>query len=84
MREIYVLRDIENRDDDGAPWEIESSTLAGFIPYVDEPLRNDVTSQEGLDALDEAIEALRRELFPEAEARLRELGVYIRLETRND
>lgn len=84
MSEVYVLRDIDNRDDDGAPWECESPTLAGFIGYVDGPLRSDITGQEGLDALDEAIDALRREWFPDAEARLRELGVYIRLETRND
>lgn len=84
MSEYYVLRDIDNRDDSGEPWETKSPTLSGFIGYVDGPLRSDVTGQEGLEALEEAIEALRNERFPTAEARLKKLGVYLRLETDND
>ena len=80
MSEYYVLRDIDNRDDDWEPWETTSETLAGFIGYIDGPLRSDVTSDEAREVVDEAIDALRRENFNLAEARLRELGVYIRLE----
>ena len=80
MSEWYVLRDIDNRGDDGDPWETTSSTLSGFIGYVDGPLRSDVTSDEAREAVDEAIDALRRENFNLAEASLRELGVYIRRE----
>ena len=79
MSEFYVLRDIDNRDDDGAPWETESPLLAGFVPYVDGPLRSDLTTDEAREAVDEAIDALRRENFPLAEERLRELGVYLYL-----
>ena len=78
--EWYVLRDIDNRGDGGEPWETTSSTLSGFIGYVDGPLRSDVTSDEAREVVDEAIDALRRENFNLAEARLRELGVYLRLE----
>jgi hypothetical protein len=84
MSEFYVLRDMDNRDDDGTPWEIESSLLAGFIPYVDGPLRSDLITKEAREAVDEAIDALRRENFPLAEERLRELGVYISLEECSD
>ena len=80
MSEWYVLRDVDNRDGDGEPWDTTSDQLAGFIGYVDGPLRSDVTTDEGREAVDEAIDALRREDFPLAEQRLREVGVYIRLE----
>ena len=80
MSEYYVLRDMDNRGGDGDPWETTSSTLSGFIGYVDGPLRGDVTTDAGREAVDEAIDALRRENFPLAEQRLREVGVYIRLE----
>lgn len=79
MSEYYVLRDVDNRGDDGEPWEVRSWTLSGFVSYVDGPLRGDVA---GIAAykVDRAIEALNREDFPTAESLLRELGVYLRLE----
>ena len=43
----------------------------------------DTTAPDGAlerETVDEAIDALRRENFPLAEQRLREVGVYIRLE----
>lgn len=80
MSENYVLRDIDNRDDDGAPYEFTVTSLAEMIPYVDGPLRSDITGAEEREELDETIEHLRRERFDLAEPRLRELGVYIRLE----
>ena len=83
MSEYYVLRDIDNRDDDWEPWETTSETLAGFIGYIDGPLRSDVTSNEAREAVDKAIDALRRENFPLAEPRLRELGVYISLKKKD-
>ena len=80
MSEYYVLRDVDNRDDQGEPWEIAFPTLTGFIGYVDGPLRDDVITPEGLEHVDAALEALRREWFPAAEKHLREVGVYLRLE----
>lgn len=79
MSEYYVLRDMDNRDDNGEPWETTSPTLAGFIPYIDGPVRDDTTVQ-GQEKLEKSIDALRRENFPLADAHLRELGIYIRLE----
>ena len=84
MSEYYVLRDVDNRDDQGEPWETESPTLAGFISYVDGPLREDLATNEAKEKCDEAIEALRRENFPTAQEHLRQLGVYIRLETTSE
>ena len=81
--EMYKLRDIDNRGDDGAPFEFTVPTLAEMVPYVDGALRGDVTPN-GLDTVDDAVDALRRENFPVAEARLRELGVYISLEVSDD
>ena len=77
--EMYKLRDIDNRGDDGDPFEFTVSTLAEMVPYVDGALRSDV-KPDGLETVDDAVDALRRENFPVAEARLRELGVYISLE----
>ena len=80
MSEYYVLRDVENRDDQGEPWEIASPTLTGFIGYVDGPLRDDVLTPKDLEDVDAALEALRREWFPDAEKHLRKVGVYLHIE----
>lgn len=79
MNEYYVLRDVDNRGDDGEPLEMRSWTLAGFVGYVNGPLRGDVA---GISAykVDRAIEALNREDFPPAESLLCQLGVYLSLE----
>lgn len=84
MSEQYKLRDIDNRDDSGAPFEFTVASLAEMVPYVDGTLRGDVHDPEGREAVDEAVDALRREWFPTAEARLRELGVYISLEVDSE
>lgn len=68
MSEYYVLRDIDNRDDAGAPWECGSPTLAGFIEYVDGPLRGDLTNDGAKGVADEAIDALRLKWIPGHEA----------------
>ena len=60
--EWYVLRDIDNRGDGGEPWETTSSTLSGFIGYVDGPLRSDVTSDEAHEMVDEAIDAIAAQI----------------------
>lgn len=77
--EAYTLRDIDNRDEDGAPFEFTVSTLAEMIPYVDGALRGDVLGS-GVEHIDVAIDYLRRERFDLAEQELRKVGVYIRLE----
>lgn len=83
MSEFYRLRDIDNRDDAGAPFEFDVPTLAEMVPYVDGPLRGDV--HEGSHwHVNAAIDALRREWFPTAEEHLRAVGVYISLEVRDD
>ena len=84
MSETYCLRDMDNRDDDGVPFEFSVPTLAEMIPYVDGALRGDVRDPEGQEAVDEAVDALRREWFQTAQARLKELGVYIDLEAIHD
>lgn len=73
----YLLRDMDNRDDDWAPWEIRAKMLAEFVPYVDGPLRGDVRGGEGIDAVDRAVRALKGEDLEIAERSLRRVGVYI-------
>ena len=83
MSESYRLRDMDNRDDDGAPFEFTTNTLAEMIPYVDGPLRSDV-AVDGIEAVDGAIDYLRRERFDLAKQELRNLGVYISVEVGDD
>lgn len=84
MNKCYVLTDPDNRDGDGSTWEITSPTLAGFVGYVDGPLRDDLTNDGAKGVADEAIDALRRENFSTAKNLLHELGVYIHLEVEED
>lgn len=77
MSEFYRMRDIDNRDDDGTPFEVTAPTLAEFIPYVDGPLRGDVIGADGAESVDAAIDYLRRERFDLAAQELRGVGVYI-------
>ena len=83
MSEFYVLKDMDNRDEDQRPFEVKAPTLAEFVGYVDGPLRSDVR-EEARESVDEAIDALRRENFPLAQQWLRELGVYLSLEARGE
>ena len=83
MTEYYVLCDMDNRDG-GAPLEITAYTLFDFVGYVDGPLRRDVTSDEAIEIVNNAVNALQRENFPLAKQHLREVGVYLRLEVEED
>ena len=75
----YVLRDIDNRDDSGAPYETEPTTLAALAGYIDGPLISDLTDPGDADEV-RLVAAEMREgrLSDESDARLRELMVYIR------
>ena len=42
MTDIWTMRDIENRDDSGAPWET-TGTLAALADYIDGALLSDLT-----------------------------------------
>ena len=79
MTDLYILRDIDNRDDSGAPFETRPTTLAGLAGYIDGPLLSDLIDHGGDDDLRQIAAEMREgRLSDEAEARLRELGVYIR------
>lgn len=75
----YILRDIDNRDDGGAPYETRPTTLADLANYVDGPLLSDLTDPSNADEV-RSIAAEMREgrLSDESHARLRGLSVYIR------
>ena len=76
--DLYILRDIDNRDDSGAPYETKPTTLAGLAGYIDGPLLSDLTDYGGDEVRQIAAEMREGRLSDEAEARLRELLVYIR------
>lgn len=78
MSELWVLRDIDNRDDGGAPYETEPTTLADLANYVDGALLSDLTDYGGGEVRQIAAEMREGLLSDESTARLRELMVYIR------
>lgn len=79
MTDLYILRDVDNRDDSGAPYETEPATLADLAGYIDGPLLSDLTNPSDDDeVLQIAAEMREGRLSDESDARLRELLVYIR------
>ena len=79
MTDHYILRDVDNRDDSGAPYETKPTTLAGLAGYIDGPLLSDLIDHSNDDELWQISAEMREgRLSDEAEARLRRLGVYIR------
>lgn len=72
-----TLRDIDNRDDNGAPYEITTS-VESVIGYLDGPLRRDLSDQEiGGPDIDEAIEHLRAGRIDEANALVNHMSVQL-------
>ena len=79
MTDLYILRDIDNRDDSGAPFETKPTTLAGLAGYIDGALLSDLTDPSDGDELRRIAAEMREgQLSDESSARLRELMVYIR------
>ena len=79
MTDHYILRDIDNRDDGGAPYETEPTTLAALANYVDGALLSDLTDpSDGDEVRQIAAEMREGQLSDESNARLRELAVYVR------
>lgn len=75
----YILRDIDNRDDSGAPYETEPAPLADLADYIDGPLLSDLTNPSNTDEVRRIAAEMREgQLSDESNARLRELAVYIR------
>lgn len=76
MAEI-TLRDIDNRDEDGAPYEI---TVAheSVIGYLDGPLRRDLTDAVFGEDIDEAINHVRAGRLDAANKILNPMSVYLR------
>lgn len=60
----YVLRDIDNRGDDGEPWET-TGTLAELSGYVDGPLRGDLRDEARAN-LDPIVAEMREGRLSEA------------------
>lgn len=69
----YTMRDVDNRDDAGAPFEF-TGTLTQIAEYVDKPLRGDITNPGDVD-IDGLVKRLRAGDLPDLD--LRELGVYV-------
>jgi hypothetical protein len=76
-----VLRDIDNRDEEMAPYEFigEVETICG---YIDGPVRKDSRDVTGLD---QALEAIRRGELGIANDHLnKRFGIYLREATPED
>ncbi len=79
MNGLYILRDIDNRDENGAPWET-AGTLQALAKYVGGALLKDITDNEAAEDIRAvAAEMERGVLSDESQARLKEVGVYVRL-----
>ena len=79
MTDLYILCDIDNRDDSGAPFETKPTTLEDLAGHIDGPLLSDLTNpSDGDEVRQIAAEMREGRLSDEAEARLRELLVCIR------
>lgn len=71
------LRDIDNRDDQGAPYEVVT-TLSKAARYIDGPVRRDLTDANTHDEeLDQAIADLTAENIAAANRILNQFSVYI-------
>ena len=72
-----TLRDIDNRDQDGAPFEFTGSADQ-VIAYIDGALRSDLTEPElHADLLDEAIAHVRAGNLRAANSALNVMSVYL-------
>jgi hypothetical protein len=72
-----TLRDVDNRDENGAPYEI---TVAheSVIGYLDGPLRRDLTEPDlHADLIDAAIEHVRAGRIREANGLLNNMSIYL-------
>lgn len=73
---MITLRDIDNRDDDGGPYEF-SGTTDQICGYLDGPLRGDLRDASSVD-VDSAIAAVRAADLATANKILnRDAGVYL-------
>ena len=81
MTDIWTMRDIENRDDSGAPWET-TGTPAALADYIDGGLPSDLTDpSEAEEELRDIAARMRAGTWDTYDRRfLERLGVYIRQE----
>lgn len=73
---LYHLSDPDNRDDNGASYEF-TGTLDRVTGYLDEAVRGDLNSAEGVKELDRTLLAFRDGDINEGIRRAKHVGVYI-------
>ncbi|MGJ3403238.1 hypothetical protein [Glutamicibacter sp. Je.9.36] len=78
MSTTITLRDMDNRDDAGAPFEFTDTTDQA-IKYIDGPLRKDI--REGGPLVDRLIALLRANVHGSAIAMARHWGVYLSVDS---
>lgn len=76
MTNHLTLRDIDNRDADGAPYEF-TGTPTKLISYLNGPVRSDLSTPAAAGRLDAAIAALRAGDIDEANKQLGTLSIHI-------
>ena len=72
----WTLRDIDNRDDSGAPYEITDKPKR-LVPYLDQAVRRDLTASADEGSLDELIGAFKTSDLAAAVRRGHEFGIYV-------
>ena len=75
--DIYRMRDVDNRVEDGAPFETTGS-LNRLAGYIDQIVRYDVKDSSEVD-IDQIVSQMKSGIVPETE--LRRLGIYVTKET---
>lgn len=70
------MRDLDNRDDDGAPWEVTDEPEK-LIPYLDGPVRRDLTDPANESELDALIDAFKRHDLSVVQEAGRAFGIYV-------
>lgn len=70
------LRDLDNRGDNGEPFEF-TGTAQKVIGYLDGPLRGDLVSDERHAEVDEAVAAIRADDLDQANQILNPMAIYL-------
>lgn len=80
MTRRITLRDLDNRDADGAQYEFTGTTVR-VISYLHGPVRGDIHTPESTARLDEAIAAIRAGDITTANEHLTALSIRLEEQT---
>lgn len=73
----WTLRDMDNRDDAGAPHEVTGSPRE-IVAYIDQAVRRDLTDGADEGDLNDLVSAFEQEDLARAQSLGKPFGIYIR------